>query len=255
MTNHFDEVLNILKSDFHDLKGLASLSGRDSFRFYNGADLTNLDLSNQDLEGLNFDGADLRFTNLKNSTYDPGCFNLSILDQSQNYIKDTFDFNSDEIIKFPSDQLMAFVIIRPNTVDSLLSAFGMTYSYFADYANISTSSLRKSRTGKVIAVETAQHIFKSLRNYINELKIDGVNIYSNLINNPCASLLVGGNNSEFKKITHYDLKELLEIRRRRIIHLRKTSGDSKSDNWIDFRDTSEYLRYYTHLLKDRELDL
>jgi hypothetical protein len=161
MNSAFDQVVEILKSDSHVLRDLVALTGRDRFRFFNGADLTGLDLSEQDLTGMNFDNADLRFSNLRLATHDPGCFNNSILDNDQHWLRDDFEFNATEIIQFPNEQLQAFVKMRPSIIDTIIGALGVKFDMFASRAELSLASLRKARQGKIVAVETAQSVLEA----------------------------------------------------------------------------------------------
>lgn len=197
MNSEFEKVVEIIKSDRHDLRGLAELSGRDAFKFYNGADLKSLDLSEQDLCGLNFDGADLRFSNLDAIKFDTGAFNNSIVDASQRFIKDEFIYNAQEVLDFPSKKLLLFARVRPKLIDGIASITGLTYSEFSQYCNVSVNALRKTRTNKVVAMETVQSIFETIMSNRFDLNRKDCEFVQYLISQPCVIFLSGGNNAPF----------------------------------------------------------
>ncbi len=248
MTSKIDKVVEILVSESHQLNELAVISGRSPFRFYNGADLSGLDLSNQNLIGLNFDNADLRLSKLDGVLHDRGCFNRSILDNTQQWLKDEYEYNAQEIIDFPVEQILLFVRIRPSTIDTLIAQIGLPFGDFAGEVRVSTASVRKARQGKVIAMETAQAILEGCRRLMIERSEELYAKYGPMIEQPCASILAGGNNSPFRPVDHIELERLFLIRRLRIQYMRR----SRIDNGVvhtEFRDTADYLKYYAHLLQ------
>lgn len=197
---NFQIVERILKSDCHDLKSLAQLSGRSFFRFYNGANLSGLDLSDQDLRGLNFDGADIRFSTMKRIIFDDGAFNNAIVDKYQSFLKDEYYYNAGETLAFPSDQILLFARIRPQLVDKILALFGSNYQTFADFSKISVNALRKARNDKVISIETAQKIFRGILDERINFGDEIDSIVLSMIEQPCVMFLIGGNNEPFYPI-------------------------------------------------------
>ncbi|MFK4870755.1 pentapeptide repeat-containing protein [Novosphingobium sp. ZW T3_23] len=249
MHDKYASVVKILHSEASDLMSLAILSGRDPFRFYNGADLTSLDLTNQNLTGLNFDGADLRFAHLEGASFDKGSLNRSVLDAAQLHLKDGFEFNYQDVLQFPGKEILMFCMIRSSLIDEILIDFGINYSVFAEFSKISTGALRKARVGKVIAIETAQLIFNGVFRFSKTLDSKIGMKCINSIEQPCAKMLVGGNNKPFVEISAEDVHRLFEIRRRRIAHMKRERGTNASP-YVDYRDTAEYLMFYKHLVDD-----
>jgi hypothetical protein len=247
MNDKLRKVVDILTSDSHTLRELADISGRDCFRFYNAADLTGLDLSAQNLTGMNFDGADLRFTNLTSVVYDPGCFNKSTLDKSQLWLRDEFEYSFDEIVNFPTTELLVFAKIRPSIVDNIVYTLGISFEAFAKRAGISTGPLRKARQANVVSIETAQKVLSTCRAFLTELGEKSLFKYGASLEQPCASLLVGGNNSPFRTLTHDELSRLLLIRE---LRLRENYKRYKGDppEYLFQRDTAGYLRFFEHLM-------
>lgn len=92
MSNPYFRVMEIITSEAHDLRSLASIPSEDIFDFYNGANLRDIDLRGQDLRGLNFGRADLRGAQLENVSFDPGAFNGAHIDQHYAKIMDEFEF-------------------------------------------------------------------------------------------------------------------------------------------------------------------
>ncbi|SEI86260.1 Pentapeptide repeat-containing protein [Sphingomonas sp. OV641] len=252
MIEKLERVVSMLKSDSHELQYLVKLSGRDAFRFFNGADLTGLDLSSQNLSGMNFDGADLRFSNLSSISFDPGCFNLSVLDRNQQWLRDEYEFNAEEIINFPARDLLVFVKFRAGLMDAIISMLGISLENFSVHAGISTSSLRKARANKVVAIETSQSIIAGCRKLFFQDKREPLKKYISLIEQPCAALLVGGNNKPFETISHQRLEHLLLLRRLRLKDSELRHGGSVPA-YLQHRDTAEYLRYFEDLVNRVDL--
>ncbi len=213
MHTEFQKVIEMIRSEKHDLKSLAELTGRDIFRFYNGADLTGIDLSHQDLTGLNFDDADIRMSNLDSIKFDSGAFNNSIIDKSQSVIKDEYIFNSDDVIDFPSAEIILFARIRPRMIDVIIGLGGMNYTEFAYMADISVNALRKSRNNKVVSIETAQSIFKTLKSNSIGFSLDLNKYVQNIINQPCVLFLSGGNNSPFFGLKKEEVEQFITYHR------------------------------------------
>lgn len=250
MISKFDKVVEILRCPSHNLKELAIISGRSPLRFFNSADLSGLDLSSQDLTGLNFDNADLRLSNLEGTTFDPGCFNNSLLDVGQQWLKDEFEFNAEDIMNHPNNDLLVFAQFRPELIDTIITITRSSFESFAKRSGASTSSVRKARYGKVVAIETAQSVISACRSALKDEHMDTFFTYGSLIEQPCVSLLVGGNNAPFRALTRSGLAHLMLIRKLRLRdNFIKYKGQVPA--YLNQRDTAEYLRFFEELL-DRE---
>lgn len=230
-------VVDILKSNAGSLRELARISGRDIFSFYKGCDLSHLDLSGQDLRGLNFENADLRFSNLDDVSYDLGAFNGAILDKSALWMTDNYQFFIDDVETFPTEELLLFCRIRDRIVDDCVQYIGITYREFALAAAVSESALRKARTGRVISMETARNVLTYLRKLSDSLQ--GDDFIKAILRQPIVEFLGGGNNSEFISISRSRLKRLFEIRTYRLYVHRDAYYPH-----FDFRDTIEYLSIF-----------
>jgi len=237
LISQFEDVVAILKASSTSLVELAKMSKRDIFRFYNGCDLSGLDLTGQQLFGLNFDKADIRFSNLANAEYDPGAFNKSKIDSSQKWMVDEYEFSADDVISFLRDELLMFVKIRPGFIDYILPVSRMNYAQFSKAAGISTNALRKARNGEVVAIDTAQAIFFKFKQIFANLDDPADRATSKNIDHPCCMLVIGGQNGEFERVSPSRVERLLEIRRYR---LTQRGGHRASD----FRDTALYLSYF-----------
>lgn len=163
MKGDFLDVLHILSSDHHDLKFLASLSKYEIFGFYQGADLTGLDLSGQDLRGLNFEKADLRGAKVENVLFDKGAFNGAWMDDVPEEIRDEYDIFIDDICLGYLDHISLHYRFRPHFIDDVLNAFNVYYNRFSESANVSTATVRRVRDGDAIANESIFGVVKALK--------------------------------------------------------------------------------------------
>ncbi|WP_397506147.1 pentapeptide repeat-containing protein [Qipengyuania sp. R86523] len=167
MADEFDKVLEIAKSDTHDLVELARLSGREIRSFFNSADLRGCDLSGQSLVGLNFDWADLRGTSLRESEISEGALNNAIVDQEFDFFQDEFDsYLSD--IDFPQlHKLAVFGRFRPGLFEDLSKAIGSTYKETSKVLGVGTSTLRRMRLGEPVSTETLEIVKDSLDDFLS----------------------------------------------------------------------------------------
>ncbi|MET3712614.1 hypothetical protein ABIC65_003332 [Sphingomonas trueperi] len=203
---------NMLRSEERDLLTLARMSQRDAFTFYRGADLTGLDLSGQNLKGMNFDKADLRFSNLDAAQYDPGAFNGSVLDKTQKWLKDDFEFYDDDLDKHNNLEILIFIKFRPGLVDGILDWLGVTNASFAKSADVSKNALRKARVGDVVAVDTAKSIVDTARFAIKHTDIDDPEEILERLRQPYLQFLGGGSNAPFFSIPRLQYEELVRLR-------------------------------------------
>lgn len=185
-------INRLLNSDSTSLKELAQLSGRDIFTFYNGASLVGLDLTGQDLIGLNFDKADLRSTKLDDIKFDAGAFNGSILDQEQNWLSDEFEFYLEDLRSFPKERMLIFIKIRPGIIDHVLKSAGVTFALFSTGANVSENALRKARKGSVVSIETALSVLNSLSSLSEEMARNGMPHFRDAMRQPLVQFVSGG---------------------------------------------------------------
>lgn len=252
MSDQIRKVVDILTSDCHSLLGLAKMSGRDPFTFYKGADLRGVDLESQDLRGLNFESADLRLANLNNIRFDAGAFNGSVIDETQKWVQDDFFFAPEEIIQFPVSEILLYARIRPGIVDTCLSVISMGYVKFAEYAKVGIGTLRKSRIGRPIAVETGRNVFHSLIELLQERSDEEAKSMLKTLRQPNAQLLEGGNNRPFKSIDRTRLDRLFRLRAFRIM---KAKQSEVTYGYANFRDTPEFLSYYEREFEEYESSL
>lgn len=137
----------------NSLKEIVKSTGLDVYSFFQGAELTGLDLSGQDLKGLNFNNAILKGANLDGVEYHEGAFNKAILDEKYENKKDKFRLDIADAVK-----ILEFVHIpgyfRRGYIDLIKKEFGVTYGYLAKLSNISQSTLRSARNGNFISAYT-----------------------------------------------------------------------------------------------------
>ena len=210
------KALKILRSDKKSLKELAGISGVDVFRFFNHADLRNLDLSHQDLTGLNFFGVDFGNTRLDGISYDVGAFNGSKVLEKYSSLIDDFDFCLSDILDDLFKYLYVFVQIRPESLERTISTLRISYQGLANHSNINVGTLRKARRGEIIALETAQSVASSLLQIEDEksrdiesqlkFKIDLRQRRRNLLLQPMIKLSQFSNSDGFKIIRSVDLR-------------------------------------------------
>lgn len=156
------KTLEILRSDKKSLKILSEISGIDVFRFFNHADLRNLDLSHQDLTGLNFFGTDFSNTKLDSISYDVGAFNGSKISEKYSSLIDDFDFCLSDILDELFKYIYVYVQFRTESLERAISVLRTSYQNLAHRSNINIGTLRKARKGEIISLETAQNIASSL---------------------------------------------------------------------------------------------
>lgn len=235
-SSKYQAVIDILNSKSHDLVYLAGVTGREIFRFYNGADLSGLDLSNQDLRGLNFDRSDIRFSNLENATFDSGAFNGSLTDDTQDWLKDEFEFYFNDLAEHDNNSILLFFRIREGMIDDLILRAGLSYREFSQHADVSTAALRKARNGGVVAHDTALRVARAYQS-IGE-SIDDVSFSKAATRQPFIQILSGGNNGRFYNVNRSDLdniryqKEIIDA-----IRVLRHPGSKP------YRDTPESLRF------------
>ncbi|WP_404714145.1 pentapeptide repeat-containing protein [Sphingomonas sp. MMS24-J13] len=247
----FSKTIEILVSKSGSLKALAKISGRDPFSFYRSADLSNLDLSQQDLTGLNFEGADLRFCNLADIRYDSGAFNGCIVDDANSHIKDQYEFYASDVEKFKTEEILLHCRVRPNIIDQFIEPFDMTLREFSKFSEVGLNSLRKARVGSVVAMETAKRIFLSLRRMVYDPN-QGLNEdWCGKFEQPHVDFLVGGNNAPWASITRERFNRLILLRQIRRELVRERRPDQPE---LPYRDTPETLAFVEEsLLSLREL--
>lgn len=236
-------VVSILESDASSIKKLAEISNREIFSFFRYADLTGLDLRGQDLTGLNFDHADLRFSKVGSARFDAGAFNLSYLDKSQAWLKDEFEFLFEDLISFPSEEILIFARIRPELVDLALQVLRINFVKFAGFANVSANALRKARNNGVVAIETARAILIKLNDLIPSCVVHSAYLHdkvSKQLRQPIIQFLSGGNNGKFSHISRRKLEHLLILRKLKVQRSLET-GDT---SYANYRDTPEYLEQF-----------
>ncbi|WP_433910920.1 pentapeptide repeat-containing protein [Sphingomonas yabuuchiae] len=245
MRNKYDEILSMYLSDEKSLKSLARRTPYDEFEFYRGSHLVGLDLSNQDLTNMNFDGADIRFSNLSGSKFDPGAFNGAVRDSKQDWLIDEYEFYVDDVFNHPIDEVLIFCVVRPLFIGQILSELGIGYGDFSKLASVSTNALRKARNLGVIAHETAFKIFDT----ILKLTRDTQNILSqdtlSILKQPCVQFVSGGINAPFKHVSKRRLKDIIEMREFFVEIRTEVSGVDKSQIWRNTPEALEWIvKYY-----------
>jgi hypothetical protein len=232
-------VMALLASPERSLKELARLSGLDEFTFYQGADLTSLNLSGQNLEGLNFDRADLRFSEIENTSFDAGAFNGSTLDDRQNWLIDEFEFYARDVFEHPISDILIFCKFRPDVLDRITYEGVTTYGDFAQSAGVSENALRKARRGKVVAYETAYRILTAINDLNSRTGVPyPTPTIVRMMRQPVVAFLSGGINMPFKTVTRERLRNLVSMRHE-IIEIRKLmNGGTDVTVW---RDTPEFI--------------
>lgn len=248
-------VLQIAESGETSLKALAHLTGLDPFNFYQGADLRELDLSGQDLTGLNFTRADLRFAIVDNISFDPGSFNGCDLDENQKWLADEYEFFSQDIVNHPSEEVLVFCRIRPEIIEKCIRELGVTYQDFSGGAGISSNALRKCRRGQVIAYETAKKVIEFIEAVTADIRSNDYSalICETFLRQPNFQLLSGGLNMPFKHVSRSRLREIVAMREE-IKEIRALAfGHDPTKTW---RETPEYIEhmidYYRYRLNPND---
>ncbi|WP_342251385.1 pentapeptide repeat-containing protein [Sphingomonas sp. OTU376] len=233
-------VMRILSSKSKSLRELAALSEREVFDFYRGANLVGLDLSQQDLRGMNFDDADIRFSSMNGTIFDEGAFNRSLLDESQNWLKDEFVYSLSDIENHSSDSILLFIKFRPGFVDSCIDILGMRFKEFSARSNVGESTLRKARKGDIISFETARNILSFLKDTLPLFDPDQQKLVSNKLRQPMALFFSGGINTAFKPVSPEKLSRLFQMRE-------EIAASIPNTNYLSWRDTAEAIEWnYTY---------
>jgi hypothetical protein len=168
LAKKLDKVLELALSGESRVKTLAIMSGDDVFSFYEGASLVGLDLSGQDLTGLNFYSADLRRTVLDNVIYSRGAFNGAYLDQRFNNLQDEYEFTLAECADGLIQRIHFFGTFRPDALDAVLDVLAIKNADFANLAGISTATLRSARRSKRVSMETIKSINQAVLHCVAE---------------------------------------------------------------------------------------
>lgn len=193
--NPFDKVVELLEHPSNSLKALAYISGYDPFSFYRGADLSNLDISDQDLTGLNFDGAELRGCNLSGVLFDKGAFNNAIIDEKFSYLNDGYDTYISDLISENTKNLHFFGKFRSEFIDKIVDSGLYSYGEISRRMNISTATLRKARRSEMLSIETVSKI----ADYLNSDEFIQTFDVSN-ISQPCVMVFSMDGYSDFVRI-------------------------------------------------------
>lgn len=236
--SQIETILALLKSSESDLRRLAEMAGEDPFDFYRGAELRDLDLGNQDLSGMNFDKADIRFSRLDNSLFDPGAFNGSIINDNQKWLVDEFEFYSDDLSVHDNNEILIFCRFRPRIVENALEELDTSYSEMASASGISSGALRKCRRSEVVAFDTAYSLLRAIASMATKARLwMKPSPVAMLIRQPVFQFLSGGINAPFKNVTRDRYRELVSARAE-IVAIRNELYPHRRN---DYRDTPESL--------------
>lgn len=164
LRKELETVLDILDCDVDSIKQLARKSQRPLFHFFKGADLTNLDLSGEDLTGLNFDDASFKGSKLDNIVFDRGAFNNSVLSPEIAEFVDEYDVYLDDLLNHFDDFFYVFVRFRADELDRELKVLGFSNILLSNLSNVSVTTIRKARRGGVVSLNTAKSIADALIN-------------------------------------------------------------------------------------------
>lgn len=240
-------VLDLLCSDLSSLRDLAQLTDAGERLFYQGADLSGLNLERQDLRGMNFEGADFRGASLAGVVYDPGTFNGSILDDRQEALRDQYEFYYQDILDHDIGRILIFCRIRPGLVSACVEALNFSLAEFAAKASVSTNALRKARNDGVIAYDTAARIFGFLEgSHGGENRVLSVD---RLLLQPAVEFLSGGINQPFKHVSRKRLQELYRMREELSSVRQELHPLSHVETWRDTPEAIESMIEYYRLLR------
>jgi len=182
LKSELETTLQILTADTSSLSELAYFSKRDQLTFYQGSDLSGLDLSGQDLTGLNFDRADLRSCNLANVNYDKGAFNGSKINSEFEELQDDFDcFLEDAIDDRITSGVYIFATFREETFHETISRAGLNYDRLATLSKISLTTIRKARRSGVVALDTASALSRVILDSLQVRDVSQANSYQRRI--------------------------------------------------------------------------
>lgn len=162
-SNEYTPALNMLLFESTSLKDLAQLSGLDVFRFYQGSNLSHLDLSGQDLTGLNFDFANLSGSRLDNVALDTGAFNRAFVDPQYGELLDSYDLAIDDLRIPEVGALSLNFSIRPATLDRLLVSRGMYIRDFAAASGLTAATFWRLRNGYFVTFSTITKLLSFIR--------------------------------------------------------------------------------------------
>ena len=240
--SQFDITLKILCADTRSLRDLASLSERDSFTFYQGADLSGLDLAGQDLTGLNFDRADLRDSDLSNVSFDLGAFNGSELSKQFEDLKDEFDcFLEDALDDRITSGVYVFASFREHTLERAIKDAGFYYEQLAERSNLGLGTIRKARRSGVVALDTATAIARSILERLGTDQPQSLTPFSRIAAQPMIRFLELMPSGGFRHIPRPRILELAETSAR-VDARRYPNGKPylwrrgpQTLNWLDFR--------------------
>jgi len=154
----FNKTLDMLLDESGSLVELARKSGLDAFTFYQGADFRGINLSNQDLSGLNFKGADFRSADLTDIKYDAGAFNGAVMSPIAESLMDAFEYYVEDLNLIWEKGLYIFGKFRPISLEYGIDLTKLTYEQFARKCEINLSTLRKARRGGVVSGDTLNKI-------------------------------------------------------------------------------------------------
>jgi hypothetical protein len=237
----FDQVLEILFSESRSLKTLAYMSGYDPFEFYRSADLTNIDLSNQVLTGLNFDKADLTGSNLAGVSYDKGAFNNSILPDEAKLDVDEFDSYFQDLLEDDLGRVYIFAKIRGEVLDLIAQGLSLSYGDFAVKAGISAATLRKARRSEAVSIDTAQAIWRSVK---DTLFAPGFEEYASKARQPTICFLELKHSGGFRELRRESYLRALTTARK-LYALRK---ERNYPEYVEYwRDSPTGLDFYDRL--------
>lgn len=242
--NQIRKVISLMHSNESSLKILAESVGCSPYDFFRGADLTTLDLSNQDLTGMNFDGADLRFAKLNGIKYDMGAFNGSLLDKEQAWIADQYEFYAQDIFEHNNEEILIFCRFRGETIEQAVRELVPNYRQMADEAGISGTALRKARRGEVVAYETAASILKTVKAMASQFDfLNNKLIARTVLRQPVVQFLSGGINQPFIHISRQRYKDLISMREE-IKLIRQTLYRNNNNNWRNTAESLEHMLGY-----------
>lgn len=162
----FHAVEKLLFDESGSLRALAMVAGFEPFSFYRGADLRDLNLTNHDLVGLNFEGADLRGANLDNIHYTLGAFNGSKLSPKYFDLIDEFDCYLEDALTGIEFGLNFFGRMRAETLEAGIEYTRLTYGQFCARANINQLTLRRARRQQPVACTTLKAVCELLSRFI-----------------------------------------------------------------------------------------
>ncbi len=244
LASEYQKVVQILSAPTTNLVDLAALSGRDNFRFYNGADLIGVDLTGQDLRGLNFDKADIRFCRVDGIVYDHGAFNGSLVDETQQWLQDEFEFNIEQLRSHDIKEILIFCRLRTGFIDEIIDFAKLSYREFSIESGVSTSALRKARNGGTIAFETAVSVASAYERLAKIIQRDGVTAFVTKSQQPYIEVLYGGKNGSFLHLTPIHLDEIRQ--KKHFIDEVRLSRNPSGEIWRDTPSTVSFMfEYYS----------